>query len=68
MSTLSSEFVVFDNGVETDWYDPVTTAQEDDTGWTVNNTYHEYRIEKKPGRTVLIRPRIIHYDDWEVIA
>ena len=53
----NQEFVVFDGDQETDWYDPVAKDDitETDEGWTVDNGWGEWFIEKIEGRTVVIR-------------
>lgn len=52
---MSTEFVVVDNGIETDYIDPVVSVKETDKAWVVNNSYATFEIAKKPGRTVLER-------------
>ena len=55
------ELVVVDNGVETtETYDPIAPDEviETDYGWRFNNTYLDYEVRKRPGRTIIIRERV----------
>ena len=60
---MSSEFVVFDDGEEADWIDPVVSVSpvvsvnETGAAWFVDNGCATYEVPKLPGRTVAIRPR-----------
>ena len=53
---MNSEFVVFDDGEESDWIDPVVHANETGAAWFVDNGHHTYEIPKLPGRTIAVRP------------
>ena len=51
-----SEFVEFDaDGKETTRIDQVLSASEHPGYWEVDNGYHVYRVDKKPGHTYTIR-------------
>lgn len=52
-----TEFVVFDNGTETDWIDPAVTVNETAAAWFVDNGYDVYEVPKLPGRTVITRQK-----------
>lgn len=52
---MSIEFVVFDDGHETDWIDPVVSISETATAWFVDNGHDVYEVPKLPGRTVITR-------------
>lgn len=54
---MATEIVTIDNGVETDWIDPVVEVRETADAWLVDNGYGTYEIEKRPGRTVIERSR-----------
>lgn len=60
---MSKELVVIDDGKEVQWYDPIEPDEviEGEDAWSFNNTYYDYTVEKKPGRTILIRDRVEEY-------
>lgn len=55
MKNVTSRFVVFDDGVESDWIDPVLEVNESEESWFVNNGFNTYEIPKIYGRTVTIQ-------------
>lgn len=54
---MTTEFVVVDDGEETDWIDPAEHIHETATAWFVDNGYHVYEVPKLPGRTVTTRKK-----------
>lgn len=52
---MPDEFVVFDDGDETESIDPVFSVDETATAWFVDNGPHVYEVPKLPGRTVEVR-------------
>jgi len=51
-----SEFVSINpDGVECDWIDPVVTLTEDPSGYTVDNGFGSYRVDRQPQWTYLVR-------------
>nr|WP_179275248.1 hypothetical protein [Rhodococcus sp. 06-1059B-a] len=55
---MTIEFVTIDAGRETDWIDPVIDVRETETHWLVDNGLDIYAVEKRPGRTIVIRERV----------
>lgn len=52
---MDKQFVLMDpTGTEIEWVDPVTSFEEDEDSWTVNNGYFTYEFHKKdyPGCTM----------------
>lgn len=52
---MTREFVVIDDGFETELIDPVLSVDETATAWFVDNGFHQYEVPKIPGRTVIER-------------
>lgn len=52
---MIQEAVVFENGNETDWIDPVISLREDESFWYVFNGHYTYHIEKSKYRELIVR-------------
>lgn len=53
---MADEFVLFEDGQEVDWFDPVLGIFTTDDAWVVDNGVNAYAIPRKAGRTYEIRP------------
>lgn len=56
-----SEAVLFENGREIDWIDPVISVEEDQFQWIIDNGLYKYHLDKKPGRELIIRGKHDRY-------
>lgn len=52
---MGQQVVLLENGVEIDCIDSVVTIAEDEREWRIHNGYHEYALEKKDNRELIVR-------------
>lgn len=51
------EAVLFENGREIDWIDPVISVEEDNYEWIIDNGFYKYHLKKKDNRELIIREK-----------
>lgn len=52
---MGQEAVLFENGKEIDWIDPVISVEENDYDWIIDNGFYKYHLKKKNNRKLVIR-------------
>ena len=52
---MGQQAVLLEDGVEVDWIDPVIAITEDGREGCIHNGYHEYVLEKKDNRELIVR-------------
>lgn len=60
---MVTEFVLIEDGKETDWIDPVLDFTESPDHWSVWNGYSTYLFVKRPGVTYKIRAKEFSDDE-----
>ena len=54
---MGQEAVVFENGKEIDWVDPVFSVVENNHEWIIDNGHYRYHINKRDNRELILRER-----------
>lgn len=57
---MSQEAILFENGQEIDWIDPVISIEENEHEWIVDNGYFKYHLTKGKYKELVIRNRSEH--------
>ena len=52
---MGQQAVLLEDGIEIDWIDPVVLIAEDEHEWCIHNGRHEYVLEKKDNRELIVR-------------